>query len=302
MEWGPSSVARRKGARQTRHLFFSGCNQTGTRLPGGSASAASAGGSSALPAAGRSRIRSAQPRKRFLPSCPPPLRLAPLHSPSIQPEPPSLPPQQRRETPPRQLRRRPLARRGHGGIPAWAAAGWGRGIKPPAAGPAVLLTAMALPAPFSGMKPDGSALCCPHSTVPIALPRWQLPCAVPIALILMALPCTAPDAPVPDGTACSVLTNISDPNSTVLLCPPCHCPIVTHLFCPVPVEVMGDNTTRPSQVDAVSAAAGELKQLKPFCLFSVSQNASLHPWCLRVKGTAKLCPSSSPQGQALWGS
>lgn len=53
--------------------FFSGCNKTGTQLPRGSASAASPGGSSALPAAGRSRIRSAQPRKRFLPSCPPPL-------------------------------------------------------------------------------------------------------------------------------------------------------------------------------------------------------------------------------------
>lgn len=38
-----------------------------------SASAASPGGSSALPAAGRSGIRSAQPRKRFLPSWPPPL-------------------------------------------------------------------------------------------------------------------------------------------------------------------------------------------------------------------------------------
>lgn len=284
-------------------FFFSGCNQTGTRLPGGSASAASAGGSSALPAAGRSRIRSAQPRKRFLPSCPPPLRLAPLHSPSIQPEPPSLPPAAAQGNaapaappPPARTPRSPA------GSHAWAAAGWGRGIKPPAAGPAVLLTAMALPAPFSGMKPDGSALRCPHSTVPIALPRWQLPCAVLVALILMALPCPAPDVPVPDGTACSVLTNISDPNSTVLLCPPCHCPIVTHLFCPVPVEVMGDNTARPGQVDAVSAAAGALKQLKPFCLFSVSQNASLHPWCLRVKGTAKLCPSSSPQGQALWGS
>lgn len=156
----------------------------------------------------------------------------------------------------------------------------------------MLHMAMHCPPRPHGMKRDGSAVRCPHSTDPDGTALRS-----PIPLILMALPCTAPDGPacsVPDGTdpggtACSVLTNISDPNSTVLLCPPCHWPIVTHPLCPVPVEVMGDNTTRPGQVDAVSA---EVKWLvETLRLFSVSQNASLHPWCWSVKGTAKLCPS-----------
>lgn len=142
-----------------------------------------------------------------------------------------------------------------------------------------------------GMEPDGNALRYPHGTVPITLTLMALPCTVPVALILMALPCFVsmalpalspwhcPLGSVPDGTACSGLTKSSDPNSTVLFCPLCHCPIVSHLLCPVPREVIGDNTTRPGQADAVPAAAGEVKWLAETLLCNLSQCASLHPRC-----------------------
>lgn len=136
--------------------FFSGCNQTGTRLPGGgSASAASPGGSSALPAAGRSRIRSAQPRKRFLPSCPPPLPPRPpfpAHQ-SSRSLPPSLP-HRRWETPPHQLRRRPTRTlRSPAESHAWAPTGWGRGVTH---GYVSHLAAHG----------NSTGLLCPHSTAP----------------------------------------------------------------------------------------------------------------------------------------
>lgn len=201
---GRSSVAQRKGSpANPAAFFFSGCNQTGTRLPGGSASAASAGGSSALPAAGRSRIRSAQPRKRFLPSCPPPLRLAPLRSPSIQPEPPSLP-HRRWETPPRQLRRSHAE--GTGRIPRVGSRRVGTGDVTPAVGPAVLHMAMALPAlpprhaacwQCSALSPWHS----PHSMTLMALPALSL-----MALTQVALPAlSSPTALTPTALSCSAL-------------------------------------------------------------------------------------------------
>lgn len=60
-------------------FFFPGCNKTGTRLPGERARAPSTGSSSALPAAERSGIRSAQPRKRFLFLAPPPTPSQPIN-------------------------------------------------------------------------------------------------------------------------------------------------------------------------------------------------------------------------------
>lgn len=87
------------------------------------------GGSSALPAAGRSGIRSAQPRKRFLPSCPPPLPPPPPSPPlslPINPATPSHTGAGKRRPRPRP-RRRPIASCGHSGAPVRGDCGVGSG-------------------------------------------------------------------------------------------------------------------------------------------------------------------------------
>lgn len=194
-----------EGEPGTPGTFFPGCTKTGTRLPGGSAGAASPGGSSALPAAGRSRIRSAQPRKRFLPSCPPPLPPRPpfpahQSSRSLPPSiPPSLLPAPALETPPRQLRRRPARTpRSPAGSHAWAPAGWGPGrgrVCDPRLWvlPRSTWQGHCLLCPHSA-DPDGSALLCPHGAALLGLHGdacsvpMALPCSDPLALPQMALP------------------------------------------------------------------------------------------------------------------
>lgn len=183
--------------------FFSGCNETGTRLPGGSASAASPGGSSALPAAGRSRIRSAQPRKRFLSSCPPPL----------PPQPPFSAHQSSRSLP-----------------PSRTGAGKHRPLSSATAPPHAQVTGGVPRVGTGGVLLGGGSYCAAHGngtacSVPVPLTLMAPPGSVPMAVpALTPWHCTALS---PDGSACSVHTNGSDHNSAALLCSPYHCPSAT---------------------------------------------------------------------------
>lgn len=119
---------RGRGARQTRHLFFSGCNQTGTRLPGGVGERCLCRRQQRPPGC-RSEQDSLSATQEAFPSllsptpppCPP--------SQPINPAEASLPPHRRWETPPRRLRRRPARTlRSPARSHAWGAAGWGRGM------------------------------------------------------------------------------------------------------------------------------------------------------------------------------
>lgn len=170
--------------------FFSGCNKTGTQLPRGSASAASPGGSSALPAAGRSRIRSAQPRKRFLPSCPPPLPLQPPFS--VYQSSRSLP-------------------------FSYIGAGKRRPPAPPPPRSQAEVTGGVPRVGFRKVNTRDGSYCAAHGngtafSVPMALTPMALPCSVPMLLTPVALPFCVPMAlplmalTCPDPTALPALS------------------------------------------------------------------------------------------------